>query len=224
MRRPIAGDDGPPEDLPEQEGGAGTSEWADDAVEHMAEEHMADVDMADEMAHGASAFSPTSVEVLDEGNGFPVQGASQAVSQVEAERDDYLDSLRRLQADFENYKKRVHKQQSENLERAAEGLVSKLLGVLDTLDLALAHAAKEEPGQPDVETRALAQVSGMLNEVLGREGLERIDPLGEEFDPTEHDAVLHEEGEGPPRVSEMLRAGYRWKGRVLRPAMVKVTG
>jgi len=222
MRRPIAGDDGPPEDLPEQEGGPGTSGWADDAVEHMAEEHMADVDMADEMAHGASAFSPTSVEVLDEGNGSPVQGASQAVSQVEAQRDDYLDSLRRLQADFENYKKRVLKQQAEHLERATEGLVSKLLGVLDTLDLALAHAAKEE--QPDVEIKALTQVSTMLSEVLGREGLERIDPLGEEFDPTEHDAVLHEEGEGPPLVSEMLRAGYRWKGRVLRPAMVKVTG
>lgn len=217
----MAGDDSPPEEMAEQEVGH-PSGWADDAVEQMTEEQMADVDMADEMAHGASAFSPTSVEVLDEGNGAPVQDASPEVRQVEAERDDYLDSLRRLQADFENYKKRVLKQQAEHLERATEGLVSKLLGVLDTLDLALAHAAKEE--QPDVETKALTQVLTMLSEVLGREGLERIDPLGEEFDPTEHDAVLHEEGEGPPLVSEMLRAGYRWKGRVLRPAMVKVTG
>lgn len=214
MRRPIAGDDGPPEDLPEQEGGAGTSEWADDAVEHMAEEHMADVDMADEMAHGASAFSPTSVEVLDEGNGFPVQGASQAVSQVEAERDDYLDSLRRLQADFENYKKRMVKQQMDQADRAAETLVEKLLPVLDTADLAYSHGAGED----------LTQVRTALLDALARAGLDRIDPDGGPFDPTVHDGVAHEPGDGDQEVAEVLRAGYWWKGRVLRPAMVKVRG
>jgi molecular chaperone GrpE len=63
-----------------------------------------------------------------------------------------------------------------------------------------------------------------LFDTLEKEGLERIDPSGAPFDPNEHDAVLHEEGEGEPQVAEVLRAGYRWKGRVLRPAMVKVTG
>jgi molecular chaperone GrpE len=118
----------------------------------------------------------------------------------------------RVQADFENYKKRILKQQTEHLERAAEALVDKLLPVLDAFDLARAHGEGFE------------QVQGALVEVLAKEGLERIDPIGEAFDPNEHDAVAHEEGDGEAEVSEVMRAGYRWKGRVLRPAMVKVKG
>ncbi len=64
----------------------------------------------------------------------------------------------------------------------------------------------------------------MLVKTLGKEGLERIDPAGAAFDPNEADAVAHEDGDGGPVVAEVLRPGYRWKGRVLRPAMVKVKG
>jgi molecular chaperone GrpE len=132
------------------------------------------------------------------------------------ERDEYKDRLLRLQADFENYKKRMIKQQTDHLERAAESLVDKLLPVLDTADLAVAHGGGED----------VKQVAGALSTVLEREGLERIDPMGAAFDPTLHDAVAHEpgDGDGPQEVAEVLRAGYRWKGRVLRPAMVKVRG
>jgi len=137
------------------------------------------------------------------------------------ERDEYLDALRRLQADFENYRKRVQKQAAEQSDRATEGLVSKLLPVLDTVDLALAHASGEAE-----ETAGLGQVATSLLEVLGKEGLVRIDALGQPFDPSEHDAVLHEEAEGSetPEVVEVLRSGWRWRERVLRPAMVKVKG
>ncbi|MBW3669887.1 MAG: nucleotide exchange factor GrpE [Actinobacteria bacterium] len=138
------------------------------------------------------------------------------IGAIAAERDEYKSLAQRIQADFENYKKRVLKQQTEHLERAAEDLVLKLLSVLDTADLALAHDDNE----------SLGQVVGALRDVLGKEGLERVDPAGEAFDPTEHDAVMHEpgEGEGESTVSEVLRAGYKWRGRVVRPAMVKVTG
>ncbi|MDP8976775.1 MAG: nucleotide exchange factor GrpE [Actinomycetota bacterium] len=132
------------------------------------------------------------------------------------ERDDYLDQLRRLHADFENYKKRVVRQQTEHIERATEELVAHLLPALDTFDLALAHG-----------TEGLEPVYRSLLDILEGSGLERVDPLGQPFDPNEHDAVLHEEGEGgstTPEVVEVLRAGYRWKGRVMRPAMVKVKG
>ena len=131
---------------------------------------------------------------------------------LSAQRDDYLDALRRLQADFENYKKRMVRQQTENLERANEALVEKLLDPLDTFDLAVAHASGFE------------QAQAKLVEVLAKEGLERIGAEGAPFDPNEHDAVAHEPGEGPATVAEVMRAGYRWKGRVLRPAMVKVRG
>jgi molecular chaperone GrpE len=149
---------------------------------------------------------------------------------VAAQRDEYLDALRRLQADFENYKKRMIKQQTEHLERAAEGLVVKLLPVLDTLDLAAAHA------EDSSEAKAVGAIASSLFDVLEKEGLERIDPLGQRFDPNLHDAVAHEppdpaesheqhqDGGGEPQVSDVMRAGYRWKGRVLRPAMVKVKG
>lgn len=140
--------------------------------------------------------------------------ASEEIS-AEAERDQYLDSLRRLQADFENYRKRVARQQADIYERANEALVIKLLPVLDTADLALAHASGDE----------VVQLRGSLLDVLGKAGLERIAPEGGPFDPNLHDAVAHEPGEGGAQeVAEVLRAGYRWNGRVLRPAMVKVRG
>jgi len=132
------------------------------------------------------------------------------------ERDDYLDQLRRLQADFENYKKRIVRQQTEHIERATEELVSHLLPALDTFDLALAHG-----------TEGLDPVYRSLLDILEGSGLQRVDPLGQPFDPNEHDAVMHEEAadaSGSPEVVEVLRAGYRWKGRVMRPAMVKVKG
>jgi molecular chaperone GrpE len=135
------------------------------------------------------------------------------IAQIARERDDYLDALKRLQADFENYKKRILKQQTEHLERAAEALVDKLLPVLDTFDLAIAHGGD-----------GLDQVHGQLMSALEKEGLERIDPVGKPFDPNESDAVAHEEGDGEPVVSEVMRTGYRFKGKLLRPAMVKVKG
>ena len=138
-----------------------------------------------------------------------------AVAKLAQERDEYLDALKRLQADFENYRKRILRQQTEHLERAAVTLVEKLLPVLDTFDSALAHG------------EGFDQVLASLMGVLEKEGLERIQPDGAEFDPNEHDAVAHEprdDGATGAQVTEVLRPGYRWKGRVVRPAMVKVKG
>ncbi len=133
---------------------------------------------------------------------------------VVAERDEYRDTLIRLQADFENYKKRVAKQSEDLRERAAETLVAKLLPVLDTAELAIAHGGGED----------IAQLCSALFAALEKEGLERIDKPGEPFDPNCHDAVAHEPGDGAQEVAEVMRSGYRWRGRVLRPAMVKVRG
>ena len=145
-----------------------------------------------------------------------------------AERDEYLDSLRRLQAEFENYKKRVMKQQADQAVQAAASLVDKLLPVLDALDLATDHVGDNESD----EARALVAASGLLQGILGKEGLERIDPVGQEFDPNAHEAVgqlpAAEDAEptasGEPLVAQVMRAGYRWHGTVVRPAMVMVQG
>jgi molecular chaperone GrpE len=153
-----------------------------------------------------------SVEVTDD-----LQAAADALEVdlelLLAEREQYLDAYRRAQADFENYRKQAQKRQEDAVVRALGSFVEKLLPVLDACDAALAHGASEvEP--------VLAALYG----ALGKEGLERIDPKGEPFDPAEAEAVMHQPGEGGEQVvSEVLRAGYRWRGRVLRPAMVKVT-
>ena len=91
-----------------------------------------------------------------------------------AERDEYLDSLRRLQADFENYKKRVLKQQADQVGAGRRALVDKLLPVLDAFDLATDHVGDNDSD----EAKALVAASGLLQGVLAKEGLERIDPVG----------------------------------------------
>jgi molecular chaperone GrpE len=142
-------------------------------------------------------------------------------SDAERERDEYLATLQRLQADFENYRKRVARQSEDAATRAAGDLVAKLLPVLDAFDLALAHFTQVDSD----EGVALAQSRSLILDTLAKEGLERIDDVGAAFDPTIHDAVAHvESDESDQVVDEILRAGYRWKGAVLRPAMVRVKG
>ena len=141
-------------------------------------------------------------------------------SDVERERDEYLATLQRLQADFENYRKRVARQADDAATRAVGELIGKLLPVLDAFDLAVAHFTLADSD----EGVALAQARGLTLDALAKEGLERIDEVGVTFDPTVHDAVAHDEGEGDQVVDDVLRAGYRWKGAVLRPAMVRVKG
>ncbi|MGO9196562.1 MAG: nucleotide exchange factor GrpE [Acidimicrobiales bacterium] len=146
------------------------------------------------------------------------------LTRLVAERDEYLDSLRRLQADFDNYRKRAMRQQTELLERASENVLVQLLPVLDVIDLAEAHSNSEG----DANLEALSQIGALLRDTLKREGLERIDDVGVAFDPTVHDAVAHEEADDEtargPQIAEVMRAGYLFKGRVVRPAMVKVKG
>ena len=186
-------------------------------VEKTVGDDMAD-DAADEAAdeaadHEVETVADDVVEATDE-----LQAAADALEVdlelLLSERAQYLDAYRRAQADFENYRKQAQKRQDDAVLRSLGVFVEKLLPVLDACDAALAHGATEvEP--------VLAALYG----ALGKEGLERIDPKGEAFDPAEAEAVIHEPGDGGEQVvSEVLRTGYRWRGRVLRPAMVKVTG
>ena len=194
----------------------------------------------DEVIEG-EVIDGVTTEIIDgtapEVDGVAVDDDPLAVCQ--AQRDDYLDSLRRLQAEFENYRKRVAKQQADQAARAATSLVDKILPVMDTLDLATEHLGDAE----STDGRALVAVLNQLRDVLAKEGLERIDPLGEEFDPNAHEAVGHLPADEPPPldgnddptsagrastdeplVAQVMRAGYRWRGTVVRPAMVMVRG
>ena len=131
-----------------------------------------------------------------------------------AERDQFKDLAIRLQADFENFRKRVATQIVDDIDRATGRLVEELLPVLDACEAAAAHGAK------DVEP-----VWAALLGALQKQGLEALDLVDKPFDPTTADAVMHEPGDGGDTVVvEVMRTGYIWKGRVLRAAMVKVRG
>jgi molecular chaperone GrpE len=135
------------------------------------------------------------------------------LERVTGERDEFRDAYQRSAADFDNYRKHAQRRLDDQVARISGALVERLLPVLDACDGALAHGAREvEP------------IAAALLAALEKEGLVRVDPLGDVFDPSVAEAVVHEPGGGGEHVvSEVMRAGYLWQGRVLRPAMVKVT-
>lgn len=171
------------------------------------------VDLDEDIEADAAFPAPDPIEVGDEA------GQPDALTRVIAERDEYLDHLRRMQAEFDNYRKRMLRDQTAHIERAAEGLIEQLLPALDAFELALLTAGTD----PERLRKGVELVYGELLGVLEKAGLERIDAAGKPFDPAEHEAVMHVDGEGgEPGVRDVVRTGYRLKGRVLRPAMVKV--
>jgi len=131
-----------------------------------------------------------------------------------AERDEYKDIALRLQADFENYKKRVAQQSIDDIDRATGKLAEALLPVLDACEAAFTHGAD-----------GVEPIWSSLIGTLQKQGLVAMDLLNAPFDPSRAEAVMHEPGDGgETTVTEVLRTGYEWKGRVLRAAMVKVKG
>lgn len=174
----------------------------------------------DTTASGGPAPEPDDeFDAAVEADEAAVAEASEAIEHdVEAllaERDQFKDIALRLQADFENFRKRVAQQQADEIDRATGRLAEALLPVLDAAEQAyVAHPAEVEP------------LYNLLLAELRKQGLEVLDLEGKPFDPSVADAVLHEpsdEGDGPV-VAEVLRTGYLWKGKVLRAAMVKVRG
>jgi molecular chaperone GrpE len=143
------------------------------------------------------------------------------LASAQAEAGQYLDHLRRLQAEFDNYRKRVVKEQSELAEMGAAPVVRRLLEVLDDFELALMSA----DDKPEFERflKGVELVYAKLLDTLKAEGLERIEAEGTPFDPELHEALMQTgEGDGEPVVADVLRPGYTLKGRVLRPAGVRV--
>ena len=144
---------------------------------------------------------------------------------IEQERtrgEDYLTQLKYLQADFENYRKRVDREIRDIEDFSTSGLIKKLLPVLDDLELATASAEKNEDSKGLVEGVVMVQKN--LMSILQSEGLKAIEAVGQPFDPELHEAVERVEGtEGKKdMVVGEIRKGYVLKEKVLRPSMVRV--
>ena len=191
-----------------------------DAPETEQPESVPPQDPIEEIAHTAGDDAPAEGELLDEAEiVIDAGGDDGELAQVKAERDEYLAHLQRTQAEFDNYRKRMLRDQTAHLERATANLIEQLLPVLDSFELAL------NSGGTDAERlrKGVELVYGEFLGALEKAGLERIEALGKSFDPEEHEAVMHVEDDGAePGVRDVVRTGYRFKGRVLRPAMVKV--
>jgi molecular chaperone GrpE len=136
------------------------------------------------------------------------------------EPENYLELAQRIQAEFENYRKRAAREAAAAGERAKSGLVRELLPVVDNLERALASA---DDGEQHL-AEGVRMVHAELIAVLERNGIEQFDPVGDRFDPSEHEALsVRSEGE-PGLVVDVVEKGYRTNGTVLRPARVVVSG
>ena len=143
------------------------------------------------------------------------------LAQAQAERDEYLDLAQRTQAEFENYRKRTAQQAAQAGERAKVGLLRELFPVVDNLERALAAAADSEGPLHEGVKLVLADLQG----VLAREGVEPLEPKGERFDPTVHEAISTHPQAGTEAglVLEVVEKGYRTRDSVIRPARVVVS-
>ncbi len=160
--------------------------------------------IGEDVADGSSAGTDETLDVAD------------LLDAVAKERDEFKDLALRLQADFENFRKRVATQLGDDVDRATGKIVESILPVLDACEAAAAHGVQ-----------GIESVWSALLGSLQKQGLEALDLADKPFDPSTAEAVVHEPGSEDgtgPVVSEVLRTGYRWKGRVVRAAMVKVKG
>jgi molecular chaperone GrpE len=196
----------------EPAGDAGDEETPEAGAAEEAEEDLAVPERADE---DEEEEAPEAVE--DEEDAIAAD-----LDKARAEAESYLDDLRRLQADFDNYRKRTLREQTARSAAASQALVTRLLPVLDNFELAV--SAAEQSRDFDRMLKGVEMVLGALREVLEGEGLVKIEAEGKPFDPERHEAVIAVEQEDtePGMVVDIVRAGYELRGKVLRPAMVKV--
>ena len=154
-------------------------------------------------------------EITEEGNNFAVPNEI-SFAEILSERDEFLNLLQSVKAEFDNYQKQTKKRISETRTFARGEIVEKLLPVLDACDAAVLHGAED-----------VVAIRKALIDSLENEGLKLVGAVSEKFDPSIHEAGSHEPGnedEEEQVVSEVLRQGYFWEGKILRPAMVKVRG
>lgn len=149
------------------------------------------------------------------------------IEAAKAEAAGAADRLSRLQADWENYRRRTERDRVTERERACEGLVKDLLPAIDDLERAISHAQATAEGNEVAQQLAdgVSAVHEKVVSVLEKQGVEVIDPAGQPFDPQDHQAVGRVENadEYDETVADVYQKGYRLGGKVVRPAMVTVT-
>jgi molecular chaperone GrpE len=196
--------------------------------EQLKEEQLKDTRLRDEQKQVPENELPTA----DQADGFEEKSASGGDAQpaapttggelekLRAERNDLFERLARLQAEFDNYRKRAAKENADYRDYAVSDAARSLLPVIDSFTLALKNAA----AKPEDLRKGVELIFKQLQDVLQKLNIERVPAQGEPFDPRVHEAIEMVETDAAPdhHVLEELQPGYRIKGRLLRPAMVRV--
>ncbi|MDP9727369.1 nucleotide exchange factor GrpE [Alicyclobacillus tolerans] len=184
----------------------------------------------DERVETADAVQSSSEEPIEAGNAsgleedLRIAEEPDMLGKLQSELEETRQQLLRTMADFDNFRRRVRQEREELVKSAARTLLAELLPVLDNFDRAL--PALEQEGVSEQVSTGIGMVHRQLQTLLQKQGVERMEPLHQPFNPEFHDAVLQEAAseEYPSgTVVEVLQAGYLLNGKVLRPAMVKVT-
>jgi molecular chaperone GrpE len=148
---------------------------------------------------------------------------SDKTAEYEQRIGELTESLQRLQAEFENYKKRQTEEQATTMVRAKEMVLSELLPALDNFDLAASHLPAELEGNSWAQ--GMQYVGQQLTQKLDDLGVKKIVPAGEEFDHNLHEAIEHVQSDKPEGIiTDVITPGYQIGDRVVRPARVKVSG
>jgi molecular chaperone GrpE len=192
----------------------------------------ADVSLEDQLKDEQNQTLEKELPAADPADGFEEKNVSSTNSQtsaaaadgelekLRAERNDLFERLARLQAEFDNYRKRAAKENAEYRDYAVSDAARALLPVIDSFTLALKNAA----AKPEDLRKGVELIFKQLQDVLQKLNIERVPAQGEPFDPRVHEAIEMVETDAAPdhHVLEELQPGYRIKGRLLRPAMVRV--
>jgi molecular chaperone GrpE len=207
--------------IDEQSPSPGADALRDDDVRQSAAAAAPALEVQDAAADADAGEQPAAADEASE-----VEGDIDELVRIAAERDEYLALAQRTQADFENYRKRVARDSAAAQGRGVASLAKELLPALDNLDRALEEAgtAAKGGGQGDALLEGVRLVRSELSAALARLGIESFSPVGEPFDPEQHEAMAQQpvEGADSGTVVEVYQPGYRLGASIIRPARVVV--
>ena len=177
-------------------------------------------DQATETVNAAESVTEEAQQTAENQGEATIEQWQAALETAVAQRDEYLDSLRRTQADFQNFKRRNQTARADGYEDGVREAIAAMLPSIDNLERAL--DAADKAGVNDGLTDGVRMTLTTLLDGLKRFGFEEVPSLGEQFDPELHNAVMREAGEEPGKILEVFQKGYRVKDKIIRYAMVKV--
>ena len=177
-------------------------------------------DQATETVNAAESVTGEAQQAAESQGEATIEQWQAALETAVAQRDEYLDSLRRAQADFQNFKRRNQTARADGYEDGVREAIAAMLPSIDNLERAL--DAADKAGVNDGLTDGVRMTLNTLLDGLKRFGFEEVPSLGEQFDPELHNAVMREAGDEPGKILEVFQKGYRVKDKIIRYAMVKV--